>query len=53
MTTKTETAIRCFQQGETRKAIKILSKFHGFREKPGVQKHTLDKRVFQDDTETE
>lgn len=30
MTTKTETAIRCFQQGETKKALKILSKFRGF-----------------------
>lgn len=30
MITKTETAIRYFQQGEIGKAIKILSKFHGF-----------------------
>lgn len=28
--TKTETAIRYYQQGEIGKAIKILSKFHGF-----------------------
>lgn len=28
--TKTETAIRYFQQGEIGKAIKILSTFHGF-----------------------
>ncbi len=30
MTTKTETAKQYFQQGDIGKAIKILSKFHGF-----------------------
>ena len=30
MMTKTETAIRYFQQGDIGKAIKIFSKFHGF-----------------------
>ena len=30
MITKTETAIRYYQQGEIGKALKILSKFHGF-----------------------